>query len=234
MKMPWWGLLALVIFPGILRADSLDTAMAGFDDSTTEEYKEKIDKTVLVPGLTGTLMSQIIYSPYGKKPHNDISSLRSFLYLDYEHKFENDFKVKANLKAFYDAIYSIKGRKFFTQDELNELESDVQIFDAYIEGSITESVDIKLGRQVVVWGRSDTIRVTDVLNPMYNRRPGILDIKYLRLPVTMAKFDYFVDNWRITPIAILEQRFSENPPYGSAFLSSIVTFVSSRRRQKLL
>jgi hypothetical protein len=33
----------------------------------------------------------------------------------------------------------------------------------------------------------------------------------------MAKFDYFIGDWRITPIAILEQRFSKNPPFGSAF-----------------
>jgi len=35
--------------------------------------------------------------------------------------------------------------------------------------------------------------------------------------VTMAKFDYFIGDWRITPIAILEQRFSKNPPFGSVF-----------------
>jgi len=62
---------------------------------------------------------------------------------------------------------------------------------------------------VVVWGRSDTIRVTDVLNPIDNRRPGMVDIEDLRLPVAMAKLDYFVGDWRVTPIAILEQRFQK-------------------------
>jgi len=97
------------------------------------------------------------------------------------------------------------------------LQNEVELFDAYIEGSITDSFDMKLGRQVVVWGRSDTIRVTDVLNPLDNRRPGMVDIEDLRLPVAMAKFDYFIGDWRVTPIAILEQRFSKNPPFGSVF-----------------
>ena len=81
--------------------------------------------------------------------------------MDYEHKFENGFKFKVNAKAYYDAIYDIKGSEKFAQEELDELRSEVELFDAYIEGKITDNFDMKLGRQVVVWGRSDTIRVTE-------------------------------------------------------------------------
>jgi hypothetical protein len=45
----------------------------------------------------------------------------------------------------------------------------------------------------------------------------MVDIEDLRLPVAMAKFDYFMGDWRVTPIVILEQRFSKNPPFGSIF-----------------
>jgi hypothetical protein len=45
----------------------------------------------------------------------------------------------------------------------------------------------------------------------------MIDIEDLRLPVTMIKLDYFIEDWRVTPIAIVEQRFSKNPPYGSVF-----------------
>jgi hypothetical protein len=48
----------------------------------------------------------------------------------------------------------------------------------------------------------------------------MVDIEDLRLPVAMAKFDYFVGDWRVTPMAILEQRFSKNSPSGSAFNGS--------------
>ncbi len=215
-----------------------DELLDGFDDtpsSTTEETKNTGDELLdgfedtapvsteveensdLLPGLTGKLTEQVAYSLYDDKPHDNISSVKSSLFLDYEHKFENGFKFKANAKAYYDAIYDIKGSEKFSQDELDELRSEVELFDAYIEGSISDNFDMKLGRQVVVWGRSDTIRVTDILNPLDNRRPGMVDIEDLRLPVAMAKFDYFIGDWRITPIAILEQRFSKNPPFGSAF-----------------
>jgi hypothetical protein len=194
-----------------------DGLLDGFDDDTSVISKADDKTGRFLPELTGKLTEQIAYSFYNDKPHDNISSLKSSLLLDYEHKFENGFKFKVNAKAYYDAIYDIKGSEKFSQDELDELRSEVELFDAYIEGKITDVFDIKLGRQVVVWGRSDTIRVTDILNPLDNRRPGMVDIEDLRLPVTMAKFDYFIGDWRITPIAILEQRFSKNPPYGSVF-----------------
>lgn len=194
-----------------------DALLDGFDESPVENSEVEEESSTFTPGLTGKVTEQVVYALYNDKPHDNISSLKSSLLLDYEYKFENGFKFKANAKAYYDAIYDIKGSGKFSQDELDELRSEVELFDAYIEGSISDNFDMKLGRQVVVWGRSDTIRVTDVLNPLDVRRPGIVDIEDLRLPVTMAKFDYFIGDWRVTPIAILEQRFSKRPPFGSVF-----------------
>lgn len=198
-----------------VKTSSTEDEMSGFDDEIVAVTEE--ERTELIPGLTGKLTEQVAFSWNNDKPHENFNSLKSSLLLDYDHKFENDIRIKVNAKAYYDAIYSIKGREKFTKQELDELESEVELFDAYVEGKISNNVDYKIGRQVVVWGRSDTIRVTDILNPLDNRRPGMTDIEDLRLPVTMAKLDYFIGDWRITPIAVLEQRFSKNPPFGSDF-----------------
>ena len=208
-----------------IKTDSTDDLMDGFDDDTKKIFDEKTlhcgttlpEKDESHYSLTGKITEQVAYSYSGDKPHDDFSSLKSSLLLDYEYKFDNGFKFKTNAKAYYDAIYDLRGSEKYSSNELDELRSEVELFDAYIEGSLSDKLDMKIGRQVVVWGRSDTIRVTDILNPLDNRRPAMVDIEDLRLPVTMAKFDYFVGDWRITPIAILEQRFTKNPPFGSAF-----------------
>jgi hypothetical protein len=203
-----------------------DEMMEGFDDEPLDVKKSKVVSSAknetnqlvgVLGGLTGKLTQQVAYSYSDDAPHDNISSVKTSLLLDYEHKFDNGFKFKTNAKGYYDAVYSLRGREKYSQDELNELESEVELYDAYLEGSLSDNLDMKLGRQVVVWGRSDTIRITDVINPLDNRRPGMVDIEDLRLPVAMAKFDYFVGDWRITPMAIAEQRFSKNPPSGSAF-----------------
>ena len=215
-------LLSFLLILSAVQAESLDDALDGFDDEPSKliEVHVPISQNEIVEknySLTGKLTEQVAFSYSDDAPHDNISSLKSSLLLDYEHKFDNGFRFKTNAKAYYDAIYSIRGREKYSKDELNELESEVELFDAYLEGSLSDNLDMKLGRQVVVWGRSDTIRITDVLNPLDNRRPGMVDIEDLRLPVAMAKFDYFIGDWRFTPMAVVEQRFSKNPPSGSAF-----------------
>lgn len=199
-----------------------DDIMEGFDDEEPNKSSHSIIEREKIKdsSLTGKFTQQVAYSYSDDSPHNAISSLKSSLFLDYEHKFTNGFKFKTNAKTYYDSIYDIRGVDRYSQDEKDELKSEVELYDAYLEGSLSDKLDIKLGRQVVVWGRSDTIRITDVLNPLDNRRPAMVDIEDLRLPVAMAKADYFLGDWRITPIAILEQRFSKNPPSGGAFNSN--------------
>ena len=198
----------------ILNAQSVDDDMSGFGDdepiSESNITSTINEKKPFIKGLTGEITQSLAYRVDNKTPHDDISSFKSSLFLDYEHKFDNGIRFKINGKAYYD---------FNTY--IDSLEDEIELYDAFIEGKITENLDYKIGRQVVVWGRSDTIRVTDILNPLDNRTPAMTDIKDLRLPVNMLKFDYFIGNWRITPIAILEQRFTKNPPFGSDFNPSI-------------
>ena len=213
----------------VTESSDTEDLMEGFsDDSSSTEGTEAVKEETMFSGFTGKFTEQVAYALHNDAPHDGISSVKSSLLLDYEHKFENGIRVKVNAKAYYDAIYSFfKARDDFSKQEVDALESEVEIFDAYIEGKITDTLDYKIGRQVVVWGRSDTIRVTDVINPLDNRRPGMVDIEDLRLPITMAKFDYFMGDWRVTPIAIVEQRFSKNPPFGSVFNPSPVLVPSN-------
>jgi len=59
--------------------------------------------------------------------------------------------------------------------------------------------------------------VTDVLNPIDLREPGMTDIEDIRLPIAMTRMDYYLAEWRLTGIAIHEIRFNELPAYGSDF-----------------
>lgn len=204
---------------GIASGDEQQTVYELLDDFSDETTLSQI----VVPvhqsrAITGSITAEAAYAIHNEAPHSDISSLKSTLYLAYEQKFTKRFDVRINAKAYYDAIYDLKGNEKFTQDERDALRREIELFDCYIQGGLSQNIDIKLGRQIIVWGRSDTIRITDVLNPLDARRPGMVDIEDLRLPVTMGKIDYYFNgHWNISPIVILEQRFSKNPPYGSDF-----------------
>ena len=210
-------ILFSLLLVSVLVADETDALLEGFDDSQVSDVTQEEKSSLLPSGLEGKFVQSAAYSYHNDTPHDKLSSLKSLLFLEYNHTLFKGFKLKLNANAFYDLSYKLKGKDDFSKEDIDALESEVELFDAFIEGSMSEHLDIKLGRQVVVWGKSDSIRVTDVLNPLDNRRPAMVDIEDLRLPSTMVKFDYYHDKWRVSPMVILEQRFNKNPPFQGDF-----------------
>ncbi len=100
---------------------------------------------------------------------------------------------------------------------LDHYEFDAEIGEAWLQGEVLPGVDLKLGRQIVIWGHSETIRVLDVLNPLDNREPGRVDIEDLRRPLAMVRLDAYRGPWSVTALAIPEVRFDRNPVVGSDF-----------------
>ena len=194
-----------------------------FDDEFDEGF-DNIDESIMVEEavkqsyyLTGKLSQKANYATHNQSPHNNLNSLQTSLYLEYEKSFTDNHKLRVSAKTFYDFIYNVKNDRNYAQEEKNSLQKETEIFDLYLQGKISSNMDYKIGRQVVVWGRSDTIRVTDILNPLDNRSPGITDIEDLRLPVGMAKIDYYFGNYNVNFIFIGETRYSKLPAYKSDF-----------------
>lgn len=163
--------------------------------------------------LSGKLNIQSIYN----HNHDNLTSLQGSIFLDYTNTIKEDWRFKINGKYYYDGVYDIRSSNKFSDQEKNEFRNDAELHEAYIEGKIVKNLDVRLGRQIVAWGNSDSLRIVDVLNPLDNRRPGLTDIENIRLPVNMIKFDYFIDDLNIEPILILEQRISKLPPIGTPF-----------------
>lgn len=155
--------------------------------------------------------------PPGGTDWRGLSRFRSELDLRLDIKLPGDWKARLAGRGFYDWAYLIRGRDNFTDDTLAAMEWEAEPREVYLQGELAPGLDLKLGRQVVVWGKADNIRVVDVLNPLDQREPGMVDIEDLRLPTTMIKADYYFGSWSLTGIVIPELRFNKNPPFGSDF-----------------
>jgi len=153
----------------------------------------------------------------GETDWRGLSRLIGETKLELKARFSSLLQARLSCKCFYDLAYLIRGRNEFTDEVLESYEKEFEPYDVYLLGTPLKSLDIKVGRQIVVWGKSDNIRVTDVLNPLDLREPGITDIENLRLPVTATRLDYYIKEWNITGIAIHEIRFNKAPEYGNDF-----------------
>jgi hypothetical protein len=149
-----------------------------------------------------------------------LSRMRPGLHLGAEARFGGSWRLFVSGRGNYDLAYSIRGRADFSRQVLDRYESELELWDTYLAGRLGPSLDVKIGRQIVAWGNSETVRVTDVLNPLDLREPGITDLEDLRLPVAMTRVDLQAGSWSLTGIAIHERRFDKTPAFGHDFFPS--------------
>lgn len=202
----------------------LKDVLEGFDnksDQITKPHTPAIEKGFW--DLTGSLALGFSYNYsheaplQGQTDYQGLGRLRIKSLAGLELNLPYQWKSYITGDGFFDFSYLIKGRAQFKKDLLEQQERELRLGEAYLQGTLLSNLDLKLGRQIVVWGKSDNIRITDVLNPLDNREPGMMDIEDLRLPVTMMRLNYYLGNWDFSTILILEKRFDKNPASGSEF-----------------
>jgi hypothetical protein len=206
-------------------SDGVDEALEGFDDeeeaagepapaASGSERSWRISGELNVAASFGIQHG----SPDSGEPDfRGLNKLRTGTRLRLDVDLPRDWRARAGVHAFYDWAYPIKGADEYRDEVLDEYREEVELDEAWIAGALLEDLDLKFGRQVVAWGRSENLRVLDVLNPVDNREPAIVDLDDLRLPVVMTRLDYHWRAWRLTGVAIHEWREDKQPVRGSEF-----------------
>jgi hypothetical protein len=199
----------------------LEGILDGFDEEIPEETTEVVEQSASPIDLGGLLRLGTSYGfahdtpDPGESDWRGLSRFRPELYLEATAQLGvSSWQLFASGRASYDLAYAINGRDGYTDQVLNRHEQEVELTETYLSGRLGERVDVKLGRQIVVWGTSENLRVTDVLNPLDLREPGITDIEELRLPVAMTRIDVGAGSWKLTGLAIHEHRFHKTPAFG--------------------
>ena len=179
----------------------------GFDDSDDFGNDEEIMiETIKEENKDFNIYGSVTASSeYNYKDRKEISSTKLSTNLKLEYIVDEFHKIKSTIKAYKATNKNIDNDRGF---DINELS---------VEGTFHNGIDAKIGRQIVVWGKSDNIRITDVLNPLDMTTPGMVDIKDLRLGKNMTKLDYFSGKWAFSGIVLHENRFSKMPEIKSDY-----------------
>jgi hypothetical protein len=172
----------------------------GFDDEIIEVVKQ-------VPESNFDIYGFVDFSTnYNLKGDKNISSAKVSSNIKTEYRYDKNTKIKSTIKSYYDSKTDINN-DYDTYD-INELTLNVKI---------DEQSDFTFGRQIIVWGKSDNIRITDKINSLNNTTPGMVDIEDLRRGRMLSKIDFYNDNWTYSGILMHETRYSLLPEVGSDY-----------------
>lgn len=141
--------------------------------------------------------------------------IKNSLELKYSNWFTDHVGITVTGLAVYDAVYDV-------EDDLEvEDEEDYRAYVDLREGFLDltfEKVDLRIGKQQVVWGSTDGFRVTDVVNPLDLREFGLAEFLDSRIPLWMGKIDYYLTtDFSLQVLIIPEMQFVESAHAGSEY-----------------
>lgn len=205
--------------------NDLDEALEGFESSDLSSAESTpsssspswLNLTTML-GVNSQFTTAHSAPPQNEVDWRGLQQLQLKTRIEADIDLPNNWKAKLGVNANYDVVYHLNDRDSYPKEVLKTQESEAEIFEAYVAGSLTDQVDLKAGRQIEVWGKSDSIRITDVINPLDNRQPGLVDIEDLRLPIFATKLTAYSSNWAFSLLALHEQRAPKEPAINGEFL----------------
>jgi hypothetical protein len=110
----------------------------------------------------------------------DVSKLRTTGWLDARYAFTESVALRVGTRAWYDAVFQATDR--YPANVERDQETDLSLREALLTVSHGD-LDVRLGRQQIVWGEAISTFVTDVVNPRDLREFILPDFSEIRLPI---------------------------------------------------
>ena len=177
--------------------------------------EELFDQNSAHAYIKGFLKEELAYRLHRNDP--SLRKVCTILNLDAQSNLGEKWSGRMVLTGYYDMAYSLYGRDRFTTKALSQKESDLELRDTYVEGLLNEKLILKLGRQIIPWGQSEFVQVTDIANPRDQTEFAMVDLEDARLPVFASRITWIPEDWEFTLVAIHEIRPNKTDVKGTDF-----------------
>ncbi|MEA3422091.1 MAG: DUF1302 family protein, partial [Acidobacteriota bacterium] len=118
-----------------------------------------------------------------------LMKIQNTLQLGMEYRFNDNFQLFVIVRKFYDSVFDAQDKYEAVGSELCTNKTSSWLREVYLD-IFTEKVDIRLGKQQVVWGTADGVRVLDRVNPADMRNAYLDNPVDYRIPLWMLKVEY--------------------------------------------
>jgi hypothetical protein len=145
----------------------------------------------------------------------DVAKLRTTGWLEGKYTFSDTVSVRAATRAWYDAVFDATDR--YPANVERDQRTDVSLREAVLQVSKGD-VDVRVGRQQIVWGEAIGTFVTDVVNPRDFREFLLPDFSEIRIPIWAFDVTYrFAPNVSLEGVWTPDTRPHTLPKQGAEF-----------------
>jgi len=162
------------------------------------------------------------FSNPGKYPAREGEKAGEFTKIDNRFDLKVRYNVSPNVylygiwRTVYDAVYDVENLDY-PRIQNDDREFDATLRECYTDITIGKFY-ARLGKQQVVWGKTDGIKMLDVVCPMSLQEGLLDDFEDSRIPLWMLNLNYnFTPNYSLQALLVLEFEHNYIPVYGQEF-----------------
>lgn len=149
---------------------------------------------------------------------NEVEFCGTTLNIDAEYRLSPEWKVYGRWRGSYDASFDFKGQDKFPQEVVDDQRVKNQVRELFVDYKKGPLL-VRVGKQLVVWGEADALRLADLVNPLdASFHFGQLSPEDARiaLPMVRAIYGLTLDTdlefiW--APVSFVPQKFSGKGTY---------------------
>ncbi len=157
------------------------------------------------------------------------TKIRNILSLNTRMDFGRAAQFYSSGWAYYDVVYDLfnyetiaarnvreeKEPLVFLETLKQEKDSEIVELREFFLDLYLPDLDVRLGKQFIIWGVLEGIRVVDEINPMDFRELILPDLLDYRIPLWSLKADYYLGQSALQFIVIPDLKFHKPAPAGS-------------------
>jgi len=151
------------------------------------------------------------------RTEKEINKIETSLFAQLDGDFGEQMNFRISGKIYHDEIYRLNSGATYSENERNEFRNRFEIKDFYIEHQSDDGWYFKLGNQILAWGLSEYLRVTDMINTEDQFTFGQQDLEDLRLQVPAALLSYTVGTWVFDSVLTYRAGKDDTAPAGNEF-----------------
>jgi len=153
---------------------------------------------------------------------NQMMKLKNIFDIKASYKFYEWLEFYTEINTWYDAVYDIEGRYSDVSFKEKNIKLRMPVKQEWLRECyldiFTPRIDMRFGKQQVVWGTTDGVRILDMVNPLDYREWTIKDYSEIRIPLWMFKFESeLVTNGHLQLLIIPDYQPNYYAPAGSPF-----------------
>lgn len=148
---------------------------------------------------------------------SELNGLQTSLFIQADGKLSEKSNFRVSGKYYHDPIYQVKSDVPHSKEERDQLRNRLEIRDFYFDYQADNGFYFKVGNQVVAWGLSEYLRVTDQINVEDQFAIAQQDLEDLRLQAPAVLLSYRIKDWLIDTVVTSDADRNQIAPEGDEF-----------------